>query len=172
MQLAFSRLSGLPGMSNLRFPPRFAALTRKKETPFDSLSATFALKQGRIYSKDLLLSTADYSIGADGSIGLDKTMKFNATLVLSPQFTQELAQEYKNIRSLVDRKGRLVVPFRIEGTLPRVQARPDLQKLGQQMQKDLTDKGAERATEESEKPAKKKSRRERIQKGLEQLFGK
>jgi hypothetical protein len=171
MQLAFSKLSGLPGMSNLRVPARFAALARKKETPFDSLTATFTMKQGRIYSKDLLLSTADYSIGADGSIGLDKTMKFNAMLVLSPQFTQELAQEYKNIRYLVDRKGRLAVPFRVEGTLPRIQAKPDLQKLGQQMQKDFVGKGAARATEESEKPVKK-SRRERIQKGLEQLFGK
>jgi uncharacterized protein involved in outer membrane biogenesis len=172
VQLAFSKLSGLPGMSNLRVPARFAALARKKETPFDSLTATFTMKQGRIYSKDLLLSTADYSIGADGSIGLDKTMKFNATLVLSPQFTQELAQEYKNIRYLVDRKGRLTVPFRVEGMLPRIQAKPDLQKLGQQMQKDFVGKGAERATEESDKPAKKNSRRERIQKGLERLFGK
>ena len=64
-----------------------------------------------------------------------------------------------------------MVPFRVEGALPRIQASLDLHKLGQQMQKDLAGKGAESATEESERPAKK-SRRERIQKGLEQLFGK
>jgi hypothetical protein len=171
VQLLFSKVSTLPGFSRLRFPTRFAALAQRKDTAFDSLTGTYTVKQGRIYSKDLLLATADYNISADGSIGLDKTVKFNAVLVLSPQFTQELVQEYKNVRYLVDRRGRLALPFQVEGRLPRIQARPDLQKLGQQAQKDAGIKGTERAPEEAEKPAKK-SRRERIQKGVERFFGK
>jgi hypothetical protein len=161
MQLVFANVSGLPGIAKLRVPARFAALAQNKDTAFESMTATFTVKQGRIYSKDLLLSTADYNIMADGSIGLDETMKWDATLVMSPQFTQELVQEYRNARYLTDRRGRFVVPFRVEGKLPRVQARPDLQKLAQQMQKGFATKGADRAPEESEKPSKKTSRRER-----------
>jgi hypothetical protein len=81
--------------------------------------------------------------------------------LMSPQFTQELVQEFKNARYLVDRRGRLVVPFRVEGKLPRVQAKPDLQKLAQQMQKGFVPRGAERAPEESERQPRKSGRRER-----------
>jgi hypothetical protein len=161
MQLVFANVSGLPGIARLRVPARFAALAQNKDTAFESLTATFMVKQGRIYSKDLLLSTADYHIMADGSIGVDETMKWDATLVMSPQFTQELVQEYRNARYLTDRRGRLVVPFRVEGKLPRIQAKPDLQKLAQQMQKGFATKGADRAPEEGDRQPRKTSRRER-----------
>ena len=172
MQLVLSKVSGLPGMGNLRIPPRFTALAQRKDTPFDSLTATFTIKQGRIYSKDLFLSTPDYSISADGSIGLDKSMKWNGTLVMSSQFTQELIQEYKNVRYMVDRQGKLAVPFRVEGTLPHVQAKPDLQKLVESIQKGALRKGTEPPAGEAEKEPKKKERRPRIPKELEPLLGK
>jgi hypothetical protein len=130
------------------------------------------VKQGRIYSRDLLLATADYNISAAGSVGLDKTMKWDAMLILSPQYTQELVQEYKNLRYMVDRRGRLAVPFRIEGKLPNIRAKPDLQRLAQQMQKGIVARGPERPLEESENAPNKASRRERIQKGIEQWLGK
>jgi hypothetical protein len=161
MQLVLSKISGVPGMSKMRVPPRFTALAERKDTRFDSLSATFTIRQGRIYSHDLLFSAAEYSVSADGSIGLDKSMKWDATLVMSSPFTEELMREYKNVRAMVDGKGRLVVPFRLEGRLPRVQVQPDLQKLGQQIQKGLPAKGAEARSADGEKAPSKKSRRER-----------
>jgi hypothetical protein len=161
MQLVLSKISGVPGMSRMRVPPRFTALTERKDTRFDSLSGTFTIRQGRIYSHDLLFSTADYSVSADGSIGLDKSMKWDATLAMSPQFTEALLQEYKNVRALVDGRGRLAVPFRLEGRLPRVQVQPDLEKLGQQIQKGLPAKGTEARPAGGEKETGKKSRRER-----------
>ena len=171
MQLVLSKVSGMPGIGNLRIPPRFTALAQRKDTPFDSLTATFTIKQGRIHSKDLLLSTLDYSVSAEGSIGLDKSMKWNATLTMSPQFTQELVKEYKNVRYMVDRQGRLSVPFRVEGALPHVQVKPDLQKLVQSIQKGLFQKETAPSAE-GEKEPKKKERRPRIPKELEQLLGK
>jgi uncharacterized protein involved in outer membrane biogenesis len=171
-QLVLSKVTGLPGMPNLRIPPRFAALAQRRDTPFDTLTGSFTIKQGRIYSKDLLLSTPGYSITADGSIGLDKSMKWNATLVMSPQFTQELLQEHKNVRYMLDRQGRLAIPFRLEGTLPQVQARPNMQALGELIQKGMLRKGMERLPEEGQKEKRKRDRREQIQKQLEQFFGK
>ncbi len=90
---------------------------------------------------------------------------------MSPQFTQDLMQEHRNVRHVVDRQGRLAVPFRLEGTLPNVQAKPDIRALGETLQKGLLKKGLERALGD-EKDPKKKERRGRIQKGLEQLLGK
>ena len=173
VELVLSKMSRLPGASNMKIPARQQALAQRKDTPFDNLSGTFTVKQGRIATNDLVLSTPEYSINAAGSIGLDKSMKWKATLVMSPQFTRELVQEHKNLRYLVDRQGRLSIPFRLEGKLPKVQAMPDLQGLAESFKKDFLGKGAEPAEGQAPgKDKKKRDRRERIQKQIEQFLGK
>ena len=174
VERVLNRVTGLPGVSNLissRMPTRYNPLFQKRDTPFDNLAATFTVQQGRIYSEDLLLTTPDYTITAEGWVGFDKTMKWNATLAMSSQFTRDLMQEHRNVRYMVDRQGRLAVPFRLEGTLPSVQVKPDLPGLAQTIQRGLLQKGVERALGE-EKNLNKKGKSDWIQKGLEQLFGK
>jgi hypothetical protein len=169
-----SKVTGLPGISNLlsfRVPPRYSPLFKRRDTPFETLEATFTVENGRIRSNDLFLATPDYSINGEGWIAFDKTMKWNALLAMSPQFTQELMQEHKNVRYMLDRQERLSVPFRLEGTLPHVQPKPDLKGLGETIQRGLLRKGMERALGD-EKDQRKKERRDWIKKGLEQLFGK
>lgn len=174
VERVLSRVTGLPGLPALittRVAPRYSALFQRRDTLFDTLAATFTVKQGRIYSDDLALITPDYGIYGDGWIGLDKTIKWDAILVMSPQFTQELTKEHRNVRHLLDRQGRLAVPFRLDGTLPYVQAKPDLAALAESIQRGLVQKGAERALG-GDKDGKRKEKRDWIQKGLEQLFGK
>jgi uncharacterized protein YhdP len=166
MQLVFAKVPELPGMSKVRIPAGFIALAQRKDTPFDSLTATFTIKQGKIYSNDLLLSAPHFSVRAEGSVGLDKKMTWDATLVMSPQFTRELMQEYKNVRTMVDDQGRLAVPFHLEGTLPHVQAKPDLQKLTEPVEKGEQQKKIEAPSGAGETQPRKKNRRERAQKGL------
>ena len=151
-----------------RIPDRYRDLFQKPDTVFDTFRATFRLSKGRIFSDDLFLATPDYSIAGQGWIALDKTTKWDGTLVLSRHLTQELMQEHKNIRYLLDRQGRLSVPFRVEGTLPHVQAKPYVEGLAETLQRGLLRKGLERPLEKE----KKRERQDWIQKGLEQLFGK
>ncbi len=174
VERVLSKVTGLPGVPNLissRIPARHSTLFQRRDTPFETLAATFTVKQGRIYSEDLRLATPDYSISGEGWTGFDKTMRWNATLVMSTQFTQDLLQEHKNARYMLDRQGRLAVPFRLEGTLPYVQAKPDLQGMAETIQRGLLQRGIDRAFGEK-KEEQKKGKRDWIQKGLEQLFGK
>jgi len=174
VERVLSKVTGLPGVPNLissRTPARYSTLFQRRDTPFETLAATFTVKQGRIYSEDLRLATPDYSISGEGWTGFDKTMRWNATLVMSTQFTQDLLQEHKNARYMLDRQGRLAVPFRLEGTLPYVQAKPDLQGMAETIQRGLLQRGIDRAFGEK-KEEQKKGKRDWIQKGLEQLFGK
>lgn len=164
-------LPGVPNLISSRMPARYNAILQRKDTPFETLAATFTVKQGRIYSDDLSLVTPDYSVRGEGSIGFDRTTKWDATLAMSAQFTQEILKEHKNARYMVDRQGRLAVPFRLDGTLPYVQVRPDLQGLAEGIQKGLLKKGMDRVLG-GEKDEKNKTKRDWIQKGLEQLFGK
>lgn len=174
VERVLTKVTGLPGVPNLissRMPARYSALLQRRDTPFETLAATFTVKQGRIYSEDLRLAAPDYGISGEGWIGFDKTMRWNAILMMSPQFTQELLQEHKNARYMLDRQGRLAVPFRLEGTLPYIQAKPDLQGLAETIQRGLLQRGIGRALR-GEKEEQKKGKRDWIQKGLEQLFGK
>ena len=174
VERVLTKITGLPGVPNLissRMPTRYNTLFQRRDTLFETLGATFSVQQGRIYSEDLHLATPDYSISAEGWVGFDKTMKWNATLAMSPQFTRDLMQEHRNVRYMVDRQARLAVPFRLEGTLPYVQAKPDLQGLAETIQRGLLQRGVERALG-GEKDENKKGKRDWIQKGLEQLFGK
>ena len=174
VERVLSKVAGLPGVPNLissRASARYSAVLQRKDTPFETLAATFTVKQGRIYSNDLSLVTPDYSVRGEGWIGFDKTIKWDAALAMSAQFTQEILREHKNARYMVDRQGRLAVPFRLDGTLPYVQARPDLQGLAEGIQKGLLQKGMDRLLG-GEKDEKNKTKRDWIQKGLEQFFGK
>lgn len=169
-----SKITGLPGLSDLlssRTSPRSRSLFQRRDTPFDALLATFTVEHGRIHTRDFTLANPDYSMNGAGWIGFDKVMQWNATLVMSPQLTQELMREHKNIRYLVDRQGRLSVPFRLEGTLPYVQPKPDLKVLAASIQKGSLSRSVEHDSE-GEKEQKKKERQDWIQKGWEQLFGK
>jgi uncharacterized protein involved in outer membrane biogenesis len=169
-----TRVTGLPGIGNLissNLSPRYARIFERRDTPFDTLEATFTVNEGRIGTKDLLMANPDYLIQAQGWVGLDSSMQWNATLALSPPLTQELMQKHKNVRHLVDSQGRLGVPFRLAGKLPRVQPKPDIKLLAELIQRGLLQKGGEE-TIGGKKSDKNKSDHHWIRKGLEQLLGK
>ena len=174
VQEVLSKITGLPGISSLissRLPSRYRIIFDRKDTPFDTMEASFTVEKGRIRSDDLLLATPDYSIDGKGWIGFDKTMKWDANLVMSSQFTKELMEEHRNVRYMVDRRGRLSVPFRLEGTLPNVRPKPDIRALTQRITSGLMKKGMERFLGKR-KGQNKKGVQDWIQKGMEQLFGK
>jgi hypothetical protein len=58
-------------------------------------------------------------------------MKWNGALVFSSQVSQDLQHEYKSIRYLLDGRGRLSIPFRMEGRFPHVRIRPGNRALAQ-----------------------------------------
>jgi uncharacterized protein YhdP len=112
---------GIRGASR-RLPPRVAAQAEGRHTSFESLAGTFTVQDGRAYSKNLLVSAADYTAGAEGYVGLDKSLQWDGVLTFSPEFAQDLAREQPDIAAMVDAKGRLAVPFKVRGTLGHPQA--------------------------------------------------
>ncbi|MFQ5682153.1 MAG: AsmA family protein [Candidatus Binatia bacterium] len=166
-----SKVTGIPGLSNLlslRIPLRDRAIFERKDTPFDTLEASFTVKQGQIHTNDLLIVTPEYSINGKGWVTFDKAVQWDARLAMSRVFTQDLIAEHRNVRYIADRQGRLTVPFRLTGTLPNVQAEPDLQGLTSAMSRGLLQKGMDRFLGEGEK-RKKKDARDWLKRGLEQL---
>ncbi len=169
-----ARVTGLPGIGNMissSLSPQYATIFTRQDTPFDSLEANFNVNEGRIGTKDLLMAASDYLIEAKGWIGLDSSMRWDATLALSPPLSQELMQKHKNVRYLVDSQGRLGVPFRLVGNLPRIQPKPDIKLLAEMIQRGLLQKNG-KVTMGGKQSDKNRTNQDWIRKGLEQLLGK
>ncbi|MFQ5541580.1 MAG: AsmA-like C-terminal region-containing protein, partial [Candidatus Binatia bacterium] len=169
-----SGITGLPGVEKLtssRLSPRYATIFNRRDTPFDTLEASFGIGGERISTEDLLLATPDYKIQGEGRVGFDKAMRWNAMLALSPELTQELMEKHKNVRYMVNGKGVLGVSFKLDGKLPDVKPKPDIKQLAGQIQRGMLEKGLDRAFKGKESQ-KKNAPKEWIIKGLEQLLGK
>jgi uncharacterized protein involved in outer membrane biogenesis len=152
-----------------RLPESLAELVNRRDTPFEILKASFKVDQKRVRTEDLLLVTPDYTITGTGWVGFDRTTQWNGLLVLSPRITQELQREYKLIRHLLDRRGRLSVPFRAEGKFPKVKLKPENRALAQVLRRGLSPRAAETAPE-GNKSAEKDPREGWLPQALEDLL--
>ncbi|HKY07467.1 MAG TPA: AsmA family protein [Candidatus Binatia bacterium] len=123
--------SAVSAAAMARVPPGFAALFNRPDTPIDALKANFTVDQKRISTDNLVLTTPDYTITGAGWVGFDRVTRWNGLLVLSPRLTQEVQRDYRILRYLLDRRGRLAIGFRIEGEIPNVTIRLDNRALAQ-----------------------------------------
>ena len=105
----------------------------RRDTAFDSLKANFTVDQKQVRTENLVITTPDYTITGAGWIGFDRSTKWNGLLVLSPRLSQEMQRDYRLIRHLLDRRGRLAISFRLEGKIPDVKIRLDNRALAQAM---------------------------------------
>jgi hypothetical protein len=152
-----SGVNGLPGVVNLAAAGTTAEkelVLGKKDTVFDRLEASFLIAGGRFSTRNLTWVTGDYTVTGEGWIDLDRATRWNATLVMQPGFSKVLADEHRNVRFLLDRSGRLVIPFRAEGTVPRVQMKPDVRRLTESIQKGLL--GLDASSRQRGTPAQQK----------------
>ena len=153
-----SRVTGLPGVGNLigsTLSPRYGGLFTARETRYDTLGASFQVEEGRILTRDVVLSAADYTVRARGSMGFDSTMSWDAALSLSPSLTRELMRSHRNIRYAADDQGRLKVPFRLAGPLPRMDPNPDVKALAALIREGLMH------ADKTQNPTEKKIKRDK-----------
>jgi uncharacterized protein involved in outer membrane biogenesis len=150
-----TRGDGLSPMLKLsdRLPVVVAEAVHRQDTPFDTLKANFVMAEGRIRTDSFFLSTPDYTVSGAGWIALDRKTTWNGVLVLSPSITQALEREYKTLRYLLDRRGRLAISFRIEGTLPNVKIKPENRALSQLLRLISTDRAGPSSADGNEKSA-------------------
>jgi hypothetical protein len=148
----FSKGTDSPGASKVSslLPTSLGALLDQQDTPFETLKGSFTVEKERLWTENLLLSTPDYSITASGWVGLDGATKLNGSLVLAPRLTQELQRDYRMIRYLLDRRGRLAISFRAEGTLPNIKMRPENRALAQALRWQSSQKSNTPSSKEKE----------------------
>ena len=123
--------SSVSAAAKARLPAALIELAKANDTHFDTLKANFTVDKGRFSTDNLIVSTPDYTVTGAGWFALDRSTRWNGLLVLSPRLTQEIQRDFRWIRHLLDRRGRLAIPFRIEGKIPDVRIRIENRNLSQ-----------------------------------------
>jgi hypothetical protein len=132
------------------------------------------------------MSAAEFVVAGNGWIDFNRRVDSRAVLTFSQRLSADLAQSTREIRYLLNPQGQLEMPFSVSGRMPDVKARPDTSFLGQLVQRNFLQRGAEdlqkRFLGESERGEdndgaadpnnnrKRRSTEDRIRRGLESLF--
>jgi len=114
-----------------RLPESLTELMAQPDTLFDTLNASLTIERERVRAEKLSLSTTGYTITGSGWVDTNGTARWNGALTLSPQVSHDLQREYRTIRYFLDGRGRLPIPFRVEGRIPSVTIRPANRALAQ-----------------------------------------
>ena len=131
---ALQKVDNLPAIGAL-VPADVAArhpeLFRSNDTDIQNASLTFVLQGPRLTTHDLNAAAADYSITGDGWFDMDKNIDLAARIVMSKPFSGELISAKRNIAYLTNPEGRVEIPLRITGQLPKPAVLPDVNILAQ-----------------------------------------
>jgi len=87
----------------------------KEKTTFDDLTSSFTIQNGMVTLPNILLSQKDMALKLQGNIGLDSTLKMEGEAHLPTSVTGDLTG--KGWRFLADDKGRLTIPFTLQGAV-------------------------------------------------------
>jgi len=115
----------------------------KDETPFDSLTGTFAIQNGRAATQDLRLDSADLDINGKGSIGLDQSLGMDVGVVLSQAVSADMVAKTAKLKTLDNGKGELALDLRVGGTLQKPSIGLDPKMLKRAAEESIKKKGGD-----------------------------
>ncbi|MGH7796664.1 MAG: AsmA family protein [Candidatus Binatia bacterium] len=183
-------ITGVPGLSNViispslrkKYPETFTA----KDTEFKELKTLLDVADGRINIKNLRMAAAEFFVQGNGWADFNRRVDMRATLSFSQRLSDDLSQSAREIKYLLNNQGQLEIPFTLSGTLPNVKPKPDVNFLGQLVQRGFMRRGVdelqnrflggkERVEDRKSAPDegtrnRKDSTEDLIRRGLENLF--
>ena len=152
------RLGGFPGASNLvsqRVKDKYPGIFKSTETSFKDLKSTFVIEQGALKARNVRVRADDYSMLAQGAVGLDGALNLTATLSLSKLLSSDVIRDVDMAKYIANDQGQIEIPFALTGTLPKVSTKLDDSFIQNALQRALADQG-----------------QNLLEKGIRNLFGK
>jgi AsmA protein len=89
----------------------------RDETPFESLSGTFAIGDGKARTSDLALVSPDLNLAGTGDVGLDTSLNLAVAATFSEEASRGMVQKTPAAKALTDKDGRLAVHLLARGNL-------------------------------------------------------
>ena len=99
----------------------------EEETSFNDAKGSMIIREGRVYSRNLYIKSDEFDADASGSFGLDQTLDYTGKLFLSKEVSEkELKKADEDLKkALVDKRGRIIIPFTVKGTFTDPEVYPD-----------------------------------------------
>jgi hypothetical protein len=142
-----SGVTSVPGLTTF-VPPRvrdkYPGLFGGDDTRFDELSGAWRIAGGVVHLDRLALAARDYGAEGRGTVSLESVLATTGVLELSEGLTGDLVGATEIVRFLRNERGRVAVPFAMNGTWPRVRVAPDTAALAQTLQRGAVRGGLER----------------------------
>jgi hypothetical protein len=114
----------------------------KDETPFERLTASFAVQGGNAETSDLEFRSPDIDLDGGGVVDLGGPLKLQVLASFSKAASDDLVRETRQLKVRVGPDGRLTVPLAIRGTLTSPQVKLDLDRvLKEGLQQSIEDLG-------------------------------
>ncbi|HNX68747.1 MAG TPA: AsmA family protein [Candidatus Omnitrophota bacterium] len=148
----FDRLSpvmAVTGALGGELPPEVSRMLQNRDTPFQSITVSCVVAEGRAQFPAFELIDTDYRLDGKGIYGLlDQRVDAPMQLTLSPAVSGYMIQKIHELQFIADRNGQVSIPFRYAGVIPDAKAQPDLQYIGAQFLQvgadELLNKGLEK----------------------------
>jgi len=142
---ALNKVDNLPGIGALvpgSIVNNHPELFKSNDTDIQQANLTFQIQGPRITSHDVTVTSLDYSMLGDGWFDMDKNIDMGARILMSRPFSNELIAAKHNVEYLTDRdSGRVEIPLRITGQLPKPAVLPDVGVLAQRAASHALEKG-------------------------------
>ena len=120
------------------------------ETKFEDMDVSFTIADGKVKVTNMRIATGEYSLRAQGDIGLDQSLDMTSRMTLSQEATARIPEERRRLFPR-EKDGRVQLPLKIGGkvTSPKIgldssamneAAKEEVKKEVQQKKEDLKEK--------------------------------
>ncbi len=148
-------VTGVPGLTFLISPAtkdKYPQIFTSQDTEFDEFKSSFIIEKGKMGTKNLKITSKDYSIRGKGWMNLDGKIDLKSRLILSQEFSEDLETDIPDTKYITNNDKRVEIPFTITGTLPKAKAKPDIPYLAKLIQRAGIRDVIEGLTSDSEEP--------------------
>ncbi|MGH7885798.1 MAG: AsmA-like C-terminal region-containing protein [Thermodesulfobacteriota bacterium] len=134
-------IKGLSGLISQNLREKYPDIFKTSSTVFYNMKTPFKIDKGKINLNNLILSASNYIVDGKGSIGLDSALNMKGVLVLSDKLSNDLINNQKYIAILKNAEGKIQIPFLLDGNLPGVKPKPDINFIAQKVQSLVIEEG-------------------------------
>lgn len=171
----FSAINQFVNISNLPSDK----FKKSSETRFKEIKTSAKIDKGRVYTKDLSLTSDDFNAKMDGSFGFDSTLDYRGEATLSKDTSDKIISSSQGGKYglseiggiLKDENGRIVVPFILGGTIKSPKFSLDTAVAKDKAKKMVQKKVQEEVNKEIKKNIESEKTKELEKKGKEKLKG-
>ena len=101
----------------------------RDETPFETMAASFLLKDGLAQTDDLRVRSADLDLDGAGAIDLAGPVRLDGRTAFSQESSALLVARTPQLKIRVGEDGRLTIPMKLRGTIASPRVEIDVDKL-------------------------------------------